>query len=127
MLRVDDLLWGQEVCLDLPKTTQILRNLLTNAIKYRKKIIEIDISKPGSEFEVSVKDDGEGIPAKYHEKIFQCYFQMDPTDSCVVRGHGLGLAGVMVLVEDMGGQLFLDSDEGRGTRFTVKLPLKAPN
>ena len=125
-LRIDEGLWAQEVCLDLPKTTQILRNLLTNAIKYRKKLIIIDISKTDDEFMISVKDDGEGIPAEYHEKIFQCYFQMDPTDSCVVRGHGLGLAGVMVLVEDMGGELLLDSDKGKGACFTVKLPLNPP-
>ncbi|MBW1788686.1 MAG: HAMP domain-containing histidine kinase [Deltaproteobacteria bacterium] len=127
VLRIDDLLWGQEVCLDLPKTTQILRNLLTNAIKYKKKLIEVNVSKTDSEFMISVKDDGEGIPSEFHEKIFQCYFQMDPTDSCVVRGHGLGLAGVMVLVEDMGGELLLDSDKGKGARFTVRLPVKPTN
>jgi len=127
VLRIDDLLWGQEICLDLPKTTQILRNLLTNAIKYKKKLIEVNVSKTDSEFMISVKDDGEGIPSEFHEKIFQCYFQMDPTDSCVVRGHGLGLAGVMVLVEDMGGELLLDSDKGKGARFTVRLPIKPTN
>ena len=82
---------------------------------------------PPDEFVISVKDDGEGIPSEYHEKIFQCYFQMDPTDSCVLRGHGLGLAGVMVLVEDMGGKLLLDSDRGKGARFTVKLPVHPLN
>ena len=58
------------------------------------------------------------------KKIFESYFQMDVTDSYTVRGHGLGLAGVMVLVEDMGGELFLESGEGKGAKFLVKLPLK---
>ena len=48
---------------------------------------------------------------------------MDIADSSTVRGHGLGLAGVMILVEDMGGELFLESDEGKGAKFLVKLPL----
>ena len=44
------------------------------------------------------------------------------TDHCV-RGHGLGLAGVQVLIEDMGGELLLESDTGKGATFTVKIPL----
>ena len=63
---------------------------------------------------LAVKDDGEGIPALYHQQIFECYFQVDPHEGCPVRGHGLGLAGVMILVEDMGGQLLLESDAGKG-------------
>ena len=88
--------------------------------------MELRIDRTNTAVVISVKDDGEGIPAAYHKKIFECYFQMDPDSkgSCSVRGHGLGLAGVMVLVEDLGGKLFLDSDVGLGTRFLVKLPLK---
>jgi signal transduction histidine kinase len=124
-LVIENGLWEEEVHLDLPKTTQILRNLLNNALKYKKKSIEMHIARTDINFIISVRDDGDGIPAEYHQKIFQCYFQLDPSDTCVVRGHGLGLAGVMVLVEDMGGNLFLDSDKGKGARFLVKLPLKA--
>jgi signal transduction histidine kinase len=47
---------------------------------------------------------------------------MDPTDSYPVRGHGLGLAGVMVLVEDINGELSLESNEGKGVTFLVKIP-----
>ena len=48
---------------------------------------------------------------------------MDQEKNYCVRGHGLGLAGVMVLVEDMGGELSLESDEGKGATFSVKVPL----
>lgn len=125
-LKLDDALWCREVCLDGSKTTQILRNLLTNALKYRKKLVELSVNleKDGDAIQFTVKDDGEGIPAVYHKKIFDCYFQMDATDVCSVRGHGLGLAGVMVLIEDMGGRLWLESDEGKGATFRVRLPLK---
>ncbi|MCD4717360.1 MAG: HAMP domain-containing histidine kinase [Desulfobacterales bacterium] len=122
-LLIDESLWCQKICLDEVKMSQILRNLLGNALKYRKKRVELRIEKTDVSLVLSVKDDGDGIPSAYHKKIFECYFQMDTVDACPVRGHGLGLAGVMVLVEDLGGRLFLDSDAGQGARFLVKLPL----
>jgi len=123
MLFMEEALWCQEVCLDEAKIRQILRNLLINALKYRKSRVELEVDKKDVYLVFSVKDDGEGIPSIYHKKIFESYFQMDVTDSYTVRGHGLGLAGVMILVEDMGGELFLESDEGKGAKFLVKLPL----
>lgn len=126
LLFIDEKLWCEEICQDHAKLKQILRNLLGNALKYRKNIVELKVDRTEDTIVFSVKDDGEGIPSAFHKKIFECYFQMDPDyrGSCSIRGHGLGLAGVMVLVEDLGGKLFLDSDEGLGTRFFVKLPLK---
>lgn len=124
-LFIDEGLWCQEVCLDDAKVKQILRNLLNNALKHRKEQVEVGINEKDGRLVLSVKDDGEGIPSIYHKKIFKSYFQMDPTDSYTVRGHGLGLAGVMVLVEDMHGELLLDSDEGKGVTFLVKVPLGA--
>ena len=123
-LFVDEELWCAKIRQDEAKVRQILRNLLTNALKYRKKKVELTVSRTDTNIVFSVKDDGDGIPAVYHKKIFDCYFQIDATEVCPVRGHGLGLAGVMVLVEDLGGELLLDSDEGLGTRFIVKLPLQ---
>ena len=128
-LFVDENIWCEEICQDHAKLKQILRNLLSNALKYRKNIVELKVVRTENTIVFSVKDDGEGIPSAFHKKIFECYFQMDPEyrGACSVRGHGLGLAGVMVLVEDLGGKLFLDSDEGLGTKFLVRLPLKKGN
>ena len=123
MLFMEEALWYQKVCLDETKIRQILRNLLINALKYRKSRVELEVDIKDVYLVFSVKDDGEGIPSIHHKKIFERYFQMDVTDSSTVRGHGLGLAGVMILVEDMGGELFLESDEGKGAKFLVKLPL----
>ena len=123
LLEIDDGLWHQDICMDESKIRQILRNLLNNALKYRKKQVELKIEKREGAFFVLIRDDGDGIPAHYHSKIFECYFQMDMQQEHCVRGHGLGLAGVMVLVEDMGGQLFLDSDAGKGATFSVTVPL----
>ena len=123
LLSIDEPLWHAQVCLDEGKLKQILRNLLSNALKYRRSRVELRVEKTEGFLIFSVKDDGEGIPAVFHEKIFESYFQMDSTDVYTVRGHGLGLAGVMVLVEDMGCSLQLESDQGKGATFHVKIPL----
>ena len=122
-LTVDEGLWHQEVSMDESKMKQIIRNLLSNALKYKKKRVELKIGKEADSFVVIVCDDGDGIPSGYHDKIFECYFQMDMQGDYCVRGHGVGLAGVMILVEDMGGRLFLESDVGKGATFSVRVPL----
>ena len=121
-LELEDAFWEKDLFLDESKSKQILRNLLINALKYRKSRVDLRIDISDDCLQISVRDDGEGIPADYHRKIFECYFQMDAKNSSCVRGHGLGLAGVQVLVEDMGGQLSLDSDVGKGAAFLVKIP-----
>ena len=121
-LEVGDELWESEVVLDEAKVRQILRNLLHNALKYRKNRVGLQFNIENEHLAISVSDDGEGIPAIYHQKIFECYFQLPAGDTCSVRGHGLGLAGVMVLLEDMGGELVLESDRGSGATFRVKIP-----
>lgn len=112
--------------MDEGKIRQILRNLLNNALKYRKRLVQIEIERNDKSLLFSVRDDGEGIPVEYHQKIFECYFQMDAERNHCVRGHGLGLAGVMVLLEDMGGKMSLESDLGKGAKFLVEVPLSRP-
>jgi two-component system OmpR family sensor kinase len=123
-LNIDEQLWCREVFLDEAKLRQILRNLLYNAFKYRKNSVEMVVAKENDCLIFSVADDGEGIPKVYHKKIFESYFQLDVANTHTVRGHGLGLAGVMILVEDMGGELHLESEEGHGAKFSVTVPLK---
>ena len=123
VLLVDEGLWSQEFCLDETKIKQILRNLLNNALKFRKSFVEITVDKKDDHLFLSVKDDGEGIPSVYHQKIFESYFYLEAKNEFTVRGSGLGLAGVMVLVEDLGGRLFIESEEGKGAKFSVKVPL----
>jgi signal transduction histidine kinase len=121
-LEMEEGLWHQERVLDVSKARQILRNLLNNALKYRKRRVDLRIEEGEHCLHFYVRDDGEGIPANFHQKIFQCYFQMDMQADHCVRGHGLGLAGVQVLLEDMGGEMSLESDVGQGAAFSVKIP-----
>lgn len=122
-LHVDERLWNEEVQLDETKMKQILRNLLNNALKYRQEWVEVKVEKGKDSLALTVSDDGQGIPQDYHKHIFECYFQMDMKEQHCVRGHGLGLAGVSVLVEDMKGRLSLVSDTGKGATFIVEVPL----
>lgn len=125
-LSVEEGLWEKRLCLDEAKVIQILRNLLSNAFKYRKHKVELIITQQQGSITMSVKDDGEGIPAEFHSKVTECYYQKDPAGICSVRGHGVGLAGVVALLEDMGGRLSLESEEGKGATFSVTLPVKEP-
>lgn len=120
---VDERLWSQEIQLDKLKAKQILRNLMHNAIKFRKTLVEMEFVHEGRFLRLSVKDDGQGIGAIYHKKIFESYFQVSEKNQYGFRSHGLGMAGVMVLIEDMGGELLLESDEGKGTKFIARIPL----
>jgi len=125
LLHIDEGLWCQEICQDEAKLIQILRNLLNNALKYRKSRVGLEVDREGDYLVILVTDDGEGIPSVYHKKIFESYFQIDGSGVYTVRGHGLGLAGVMALVEDMGGQISLESEEGKGAKFSIKVPLSS--
>lgn len=122
ILAVEDGDWEKEIRIDPAKTTQIFRNLLTNGLKYRKERLVIGLSVKADGLLLQVSDDGIGIPKAFHEKIFEQYFQLAPEESHL-RGHGLGLAGVLALVEDLSGELTLKSDEGAGAQFMVRVPL----
>jgi two-component system, OmpR family, sensor kinase len=121
-LRMDASLWEKEIFLDIRKVRQVVRNLLSNAFKFRKNEIVIEISLDDGNFFISITDDGKGIEKAYHEKVFERYFQLGDERECCVRGHGLGLAGALALVEDMGGKMTLESEKDRGARFSVSLP-----
>jgi two-component system, OmpR family, sensor kinase len=120
---IDRELWDKKVFLDENKVIQILRNLITNALKFRSKIIEICCSVKDNHLVLTVKDDGRGIAEADHKKIFNSYFTCGSSINNVVESHGIGLAGVMVLLKDMGGELILTSCEGKGAEFLVKIPL----
>jgi hypothetical protein len=116
-------LWKTMVHLDEAKVRQILRNLVTNAVKHRSSFVEISGDLEEKSLILKVKDDGRGIPPTDHQKIFETYFTTGSSIENAINSHGLGLAGVMVLLKDMGGTLTLNSDNGKGAEFIVTIPL----
>jgi len=112
-------------CHDQKKIRQILRNLMSNAVKYRRQRMEVKISGEG-DLNVSVEDDGIGIPLKDQGAIFERFVRLNDDKRPYVPGLGLGLTGVKTLVEAMGGEITLESKEGVGTRFMVRIPPVQP-
>jgi signal transduction histidine kinase len=108
-------------CHDQKKIQQVLRNLMSNALKYRRERMGVAISGEMDLF-VSVEDDGIGIPAEEQETIFKRFVRLNDKRSAPVQGLGLGLTGVKTLIEAMGGDITLESQEGVGTRFIVRIP-----
>ncbi len=122
-LSFDKKIWTTIVHLDYAKVKQILRNLVTNAFKHKSSLVEIIGEIIDNKLILKIKDDGRGIPEADHKKIFETYFTTGSSIENAIESHGLGLAGVMVLLKDMGGKLILDSDHGKGAEFTVTIPL----
>lgn len=119
----DPKVWKTMVHLDEAKVRQILRNIVTNAFKHRSSFVKISGSIEEKRLILKVKDDGQGIPRADHQKIFETYFSTGSSIENAIKSHGLGLAGVMVLLKDMGGTLTLNSANGKGAEFTVTIPL----
>ncbi|MCP4719149.1 MAG: ATP-binding protein, partial [Desulfobacteraceae bacterium] len=122
-LRFDKKMWKTVVHLDAAKVKQILRNLVTNAFKHRACLVEIFGGIEEKQMLLKVRDDGRGIPTANHQRIFETYFTTGGPIETAIESHGLGLAGVMVLLKDMGGGLILESDDGKGAEFIVNIPL----
>lgn len=116
---------------DPTRIRQILVNLCSNALKFTEKggvSISIDCLdtkiKNEKQFVLIVKDTGIGIDPEKLQTIFQKFVQADSSINRKYGGTGLGLAITKTLIEIMGGQIKVTSEPGKGSIFTVKLPLK---
>ncbi|MEM5792523.1 MAG: HAMP domain-containing sensor histidine kinase [Candidatus Aenigmatarchaeota archaeon] len=111
---------------DKEKLYEILINLVSNAIKYTEKgFVKIVAEKEGKLIKFSVIDTGIGIDKKYRKKIFERFFQIDPTYTRENKGYGLGLSVCKELVNKMGGKIWFDSEVGKGTTFYFTLPINS--
>jgi CheY-like chemotaxis protein len=113
-------------CHDREKILQILRNLMSNALKYRTERARVKISGEADLF-ISVEDDGIGIPPSEQGLIFDRFVRLNAENHPEVKGLGLGLTGVKALVEAMSGEIQLASAEGAGTKFMVRIPAVPSN
>jgi light-regulated signal transduction histidine kinase (bacteriophytochrome) len=113
---------------DKIKFQQIFANLIVNAIKYNDKPeINIVISAEEREHEwmISVKDNGPGIDARFHEKIFVIFQTLNPRDT--VESTGVGLAIVKKIIEEEGGSIWVESVTGMGADFRFTWPKEEKN
>jgi CheY-like chemotaxis protein/HAMP domain-containing protein len=121
---------------DSQRLQQVLRNLLTNAVKFTHEgAVALSITQASAEIAkqmkipqqsliaFAVKDDGIGIKKEQHLAIFQAFQQADGSTSRKYGGTGLGLSISKELTHLLGGSIQLESDEGKGCTFTVVLPL----
>lgn len=105
---------------------QVFQNLIGNSLKYRKAdtapLIEITYKENPAEFEFAVKDNGIGISSEYFDKIFIVFQRLHNKDE--YSGTGMGLAITKKIVENMGGEIWVTSEEDKGSTFYFTIPKK---
>jgi two-component system phosphate regulon sensor histidine kinase PhoR len=101
-----------------------VRNLLDNAVKYSPAAspVRVEVSAEGQQVAVSVRDEGDGITKTEQRRIFGKFVRGSSSRDLNVKGTGIGLAMVRHIVEAHGGSVVVDSEPGRGSRFTILLP-----
>jgi len=110
---------------DRVRFKQVLYNLLSNAVKFTPKDgrIDIDCVQKGNEVFISVTDTGIGIRSEDQAVVFEEFRQVEGNTDTANEGTGLGLAITKRLVEQQGGKISLESEPGKGSRFTFTLPI----
>ena len=111
---------------DRERLRGMLENLVENALKYTPTEGRVSVTARADDgvavFEVA--DDGPGIAAEHLPRIFERFYRVDKARSRELGGTGLGLSIVKHLAESLGGTVEVTSEPGRGSRFTVRLPLE---
>ncbi len=105
--------------------TSVIYNLVDNALKYSPLSPNIQVKLLGNAENInfSVKDNGLGISKAFQAKIFDKFFRVPTGNAHNIKGHGLGLNYVKNVIEKHGGQITMESEEGKGTQFDVSFPI----
>jgi two-component system sensor histidine kinase SenX3 len=119
---------GLRVLGDEVQLETALRNLVDNAVNYSPEHTRVVVSvrRAGDLVEISVTDQGIGIPKRDLERIFERFYRVDPARSRATGGTGLGLSIVKHITANHGGEVSVWSVEGSGSTFTIRLPLGSP-
>jgi two-component system sensor histidine kinase NblS len=117
-----------EISINVDSIERALNNLLSNAIKYSPENgrikVRAEISRDSEYLEISVEDQGCGIPEEHQKKIFERFYRVE-NDTHTVKGTGLGLHLVKITIEKHhAGQVFVHSKPGDGSTFGFRLPIK---
>ncbi len=106
---------------------QALINLIDNAIKHSSNgaAVKVELGCNSHSLYISVQDGGPGIPAKEHEKIFERFYRLGSELRRETQGVGIGLSIVKHIVETHRGKIAVESEVGKGSRFTINVPLEA--
>jgi two-component system OmpR family sensor kinase len=113
-----------EIFQDEIKFRQIAGNLFKNALHHRRAQVKITMDVADENLIVAVSDDGQGVEPEHQEMIFKRYAQVKECSIVPRKGHGLGLAGALILARCLGGNITLDSRPGQGATFRLALPVK---
>ncbi|MFA0677299.1 sensor histidine kinase, partial [Vibrio sp. 10N.222.51.A6] len=114
---------GLAIQSDPDKLTQVLVNLVDNAIKYTEPEGRVTVKAEQStegKVEISIQDTGVGIEQKYQDLIFDRLYRVDSSRSNI-EGYGLGLSLALAMVENLEGTLVVESELGVGSTFTLSL------
>ena len=105
--------------------TNVVVNVLDNAIKYSEGAPKIDIYTENvkNSIVLKIRDQGVGMSKVAQKKIFEKFFREHTGDLHNVKGHGLGLTYVKRIIDDHHGQIWVESERGKGSTFITKLPL----
>ncbi|HSJ24565.1 MAG TPA: GAF domain-containing sensor histidine kinase [Longimicrobiales bacterium] len=119
---------SMNVVTDVGKLTQILLNLLNNAVKFTEAgTIQLSLKDGDGRATFRVRDTGIGIPSEHHSSIFEPFVQVDQKMSRRAGGAGLGLSVSRQLARLLGGDITVESTPGEGSTFTISIPAAAGN
>jgi len=108
---------------DLTKMRQMLLNLLSNACKFTSKgTVALAVGRTGDDIEFRVSDTGIGLTPEQQGRLFEAFAQAEASTSRRFGGTGLGLAITRKFCRLMGGDIRVESEAGRGSTFTIRLP-----
>jgi signal transduction histidine kinase len=112
-----------EMMQDETKFRQITGNLIKNALAHRSENVEVTVANAEETLLLEVTDDGPGIDPAHHALVFERYAQVDACSYLPRSGHGIGLAGALILARSLGGDVSLHSRKGAGATFRLVMPL----
>jgi len=115
-----------KIIADKNRLMQVLRNIIINATHFTEKgEISLNVKRSGEFIQFEIKDTGKGIPKNYQKNIFSKFYQAESDANTVSASHGsgLGLSISKGLVELMGGKIWFESQEGKGTTFYFTMPI----